>query len=64
MEMKSEMNRVQKCMKPNLVRTDSRMGCLKIKVAQNDLKHILVLEFLKSDEIVKIGFFYNCPLPQ
>ena len=29
----------------------------KIKVAQNGLKHILVLKFLKCDEILKIGFF-------
>ena len=28
-------------------------GCPEIKVAQNDLKHILVLEFLKSDEVFK-----------
>ena len=27
----------------------------KIKVAQNSLKHILVLEFLKSDEIFEIS---------
>ena len=27
----------------------------KIKVAQNGLKHILVLEFLKSNEICKVG---------
>ena len=30
----------------------------KIKTAQNVLKHILVLGFLKSDEILKFG---NCP---
>ena len=30
----------------------------KIKVAQNGLKHILVLEFLISDEIWKIEFFF------
>ena len=29
----------------------------KIKVAQNVLKHILVLEFLKYDEILKIRKF-------
>ena len=33
---------------------------LKIKVAQNDLKHLLVSEFLKSDEILKIENFCNC----
>ena len=30
------------------------MWSQKIKVAQSDLKHILVLEFLKSDEIFDI----------
>ena len=47
--------------KPNLVLSHFRWlwwrgggGCQKIKVAQNDPKHILVLEFLKSDEIFKI----------
>ena len=29
----------------------------KIEVAQNGLKHILVLEFLKSDEFLNIGNF-------
>ena len=33
---------------------------LKIKVAQNDLKHILVLEFLKSDFFCKFNDFGNC----
>ena len=28
-------------------------GVKKIKVAQNDLKHILVLEFLRTDEFLK-----------
>ena len=27
----------------------------KIKAAENVLKHILILEFLKSDEILEIG---------
>ena len=59
MEMKSEMKRVRKCIEPNLVRTKSGGGGRgpKIKVAQNGLKHIFLLEFLKSDEILKIGFF-------
>ena len=38
---------VRKCIKPNLDRT-SPVGCPKIKFAQNYLKHISVLEFLKS----------------
>ena len=51
----SEMNRVQKCIMPNLQRTKLRVGVKpKIQVAQNVLKHILVLEFLKSDEISEI----------
>ena len=33
-------------------------GGPKIKVARNGLKHILVLEFSKLDNI---GFFCNCP---
>ena len=30
-------------------------GVQKIKVAQNGMKHGLVLEFLRSDEIFKMG---------
>ena len=33
----------------------------KIKVVKNVLKHTLVLKFLKSDEILKIQKFCNCP---
>ena len=32
-----------------------------LKVDQNVLKHILVLDFLKSNEILEIGQFCNCP---
>ena len=34
-----------------------REVCAKIKVVQNGLKHILVLKFLKFDEILKVGNF-------
>ena len=63
--------REEKCMKPNLQRTKSswREGKTgweggagegvgpKITVVENSLKHILVLEFLKFEEILRIGFF-------
>ena len=56
-----EMKRVGKCMKPILVKTKSSWGwgggvreATKDKVAQNGLKHILVSEFLKSNEIFEI----------
>ena len=45
---------VRKCIETNLVLSDWGEAP-KIKVAQNGLKHILVLEFLKSDEICEIG---------
>ena len=45
--------------KPNLVLSQNSgggggEGGSKMEVAQNDLKHVLVLEFVKSDEIFKI----------
>ena len=53
-EMKSEMKGIQKCIKPNL--QIWKGGESKMKVAQN-LKHILVLQFLKSKEHFEIGKF-------
>ena len=58
-EWDEKMKGVWKCIKPNLQRTKysgsgGGEGGPEIKVAQNVLKHILVLEFLKSDEIFKI----------
>ena len=48
------MKRAQNCIKPNLLRTKSaRRGGPQIRVTQNSLKHILVLEFLKSDKFCK-----------
>ena len=58
--MKSEIKGVRKCIVPNLQETKSKsvggvgMGGLKVKVTENGLKHILVLEFLKSDQIYEI----------
>ena len=39
------------------------MGGPKTKVAQNVLKHILDLEFSKSDKISKIANFFKCLQP-
>ena len=56
----------RKCMKSNMQWTKSDVvacvcvcwgGVSKIKVAQKVLKHILGLEFLKSDDILRIGLF-------
>ena len=54
MERKSELKGVRKCIKPNLSRSKSGGDWSKIKVAQNVLKQILVLEFLKSDDIFEL----------
>ena len=52
--MKCEMKKVWKCIKPNLQRTKfSGRVDPKIKVAQNDLKHIY--EFMKSKKIALSG---------
>ena len=50
-------NLAQTYVKPNLVLSHLGLGVQgpKIKVAQNGLKHILVLELLKSDAIFKIS---------
>ena len=50
------MRGVQKCMNPSLQKTIPKKGVgdQKSKIVQNVLKHILVLEFLKSDEILEI----------
>ena len=49
------MKGVQKCILCYLILGD---GGPIIKVAQNGLKHILVLEFLKSYEILKISIVF------
>ena len=65
--MKSQMKRVGKSSMSNLQRTKSggggegEVGQRRSKiVAKNGLKHVLVLEFLKSNEILKLGYG-NCP---
>ena len=61
--MKSEMKRVknvssQFCREPSLGMVGEGRGLVhNSKFFQNGLKHILVLEFLKSDEVLKIGIF-------